>query len=732
MTETIFSHCSYCMCLCGVRISVDNGKVQQIEPDRENPYTWGDFCRKGRTAAEVVDHPQRITTPMRRVGDLWEPATYEEAIADIAQRMRHIIDHYGADAVGSYHGNPLGFSFSSSMFFVGLLDAIGTGNRYWVGSIDQNATHVVQDEMYGSELIALPGDVDDCDCFLLVGMDPAQSKFGWVEVVPNGWNRVLAAQQRGAEIIIVDPRRSTSAERADLHVAILPGQDWIFLLALLKIIFEEGLERPARAVPLSGVEVVRELTRDTDLDDLSQRCGVDVSTLRTVARRFAQAERAMCVTHTGVVHTANGTLGEWLGHVLNAVTDRLDRPGGKRFERSYVDLPKVFSAFAPPSTHRSRLRDLPAIAGFHALAELTDEIITPGPGQIRAMIIAAGNPVVSGPDSRALDAALGQLDLLVAVDIVPRDSHRHAHWLIPGTHWLEREGLHPLFAGVMDAPFAQFSRQAVTPPPGVREEWQFFTELALALKRPLFGKPGANAFVKASRAIARWTGKPGLALNPSWIERLLVMSGRRLKYDEIKRHPHGWRYAQKQYGDLAKALRTADKTVHCAPPRFVAECRRQLAERRGVATPTFPLLLINRRTRESMNSWLNETPSLFQLQRRNAVEMHPDDAAALGLEAGMPVRVRSVTGSIELPVAVVDGGRRGVVTIAHGWGSRIFDRRGGVAQTYGANRNALIDRAGIDPLSQTPAFNATPVAIERIASAPVIARPSPEPIEAVS
>ncbi len=715
MTRTVYSHCSYCTCLCGIKATVDGDRVLSIEPDRENPYTWGDFCRKGRTADEARNHPLRLKTPMRRVGDRYVPASYEEATADIAARMNRIIAEHGVDAVGSYHGNPLGFSFSSSIFFGGLLDAIGTGNRYWVGSVDQNNTHIVQEGMYGSELIALPGDVDACDCFLLIGMDPAQSKFGWVDVIPNGWNRVLAAQQRGAEIIIVDPRRSTSAERADLHIAPLPGQDWALLLALLKIIFDEKLERPASMVPLTGVAAVRALARDADLDDLAARCGVAVETLQEVARRFARAKRAMCVTHTGVSHTGTGTIAEWLGHVLNAVTDRLDTPGGRRFERSYVDLPAVFEQFAPPTKHRSRLRDLPTIAGFHALAELTDEILTPGPGQIRGMIIAAGNPVISGPDGAALDRALSGLDLLVAVDVVQRESHRHAHWLIPGTHWLEREGLHALTAGLMDAPFAQYAHQVVPPPAGVKEEWEFFLDLVLAMKRPLFGKRGVNTVARLSRHAARLFGKPGWAMNPRWMERALVSGGKRLKYSDILAHPHGWRFAEKRYGDLAAALRTPDKTVHCAPPRLLAECRRQLAHRDHAVSDAFPLMLVNRRTRESMNSWLNETPGLFQQQRSNTVELHPQDAAHLGIEAGMPVRVASPVGHIELPASIVEGGRPGVVTIAHGWGSRVFDPQGGAAlAALGANRNVLIDRNRIDPLSQIPALNATPVRIEAV------------------
>ncbi|MDB5970134.1 MAG: formate dehydrogenase [Hydrocarboniphaga sp.] len=734
MIRTVFTHCHYCVCLCGVKVTVDNDEVTSIEPDRDNPYTWSDFCRKGKTAAETRKHPQRLMSPMKRVGERYVAATYEEAIADIASRLKRIIAEHGADAVGTYHGNPLGFSFAGSIFFAGLLDALGTGNRYWVGSVDQNNTHVVQQAMYGSELIAMPPDIDECKCFLLVGMDPAQSKFGWTEVVPNGWTRVLNAQAGGADVIVVDPRRSNSAERANTHLAVLPGQDWALLLGLLHVTFEERLERPATAVPLSGVGTLRSLALEADLEDLSARCGIPVPVIRDVARRFAKAPRAMCVMHTGVAHNLTGTIAEWLGNALNAVTDRLDTPGGRRFESGYMDLVKIFAGFAPPTTHRTRLRNLPAIAGFHALAELADEIITPGKGQIRAMIVAAGNPVVSGPDSAALDQAFAGLDLLVAVDTVQRESHRHAHWLIPGTHWLEREGLHALFAGIMDKPFAQYANQALPPPAGIREEWSFFTDLALAMDRPMFGKRGVNGFIRATRWLAHVTGRPQLAMNPRWVEWLLVASGRQLKYGDIRKHPHGWLYREKRYGDLAAAIRTPDKTVHCAPPAFVDECRRHLAEPRSLANPEFPLMMINRRTRESMNSWLNETPGLFEQLRSNSVEIHPQDAATLQLEDGAWTRVISATGAIELPVTISPGARPGVITIAHGWGSRIFDPGETLkAQSFGANRNKLVARTLLDPLSQTPAFNTTRVRLEPLhASAQVTMHASTSEEAAVS
>lgn len=717
MSKKVYTHCHYCVSLCGVEVEVDDSgqEIIGIKPDRQNPFSHSDFCRKGMAAAELRNHPNRITTPMRRVGDKYVPATYEEAIADISERLNRIIDKHGADAVGSYHGNPLGHNFGDSNLHSGLLAAIGTGNRYWVGSLDQNNLHVVQEEMFGCELMSVPTDVDECECFLLIGMDPAVSRFGWIEVIPHGWKRVLAARDRGADLIVVDPRETTSSKEARTHIQIRPGEDWAFLLALLKIIVEAGWNRQPEAVPVNGLEDVFALARNADLSWLSARCDVSEEQLRDVAKRFATARTAACVSHTGLAHSGTGTVGEWLSQLLNIITNRMDMPGGKRYERGFVDLPRAWEMMAPKSKHHTRLRNLPTIAGFHAIGELADEILTPGDGQIRAMLVCSGNPVVSGPDGDALDKAFSQLELLVAVDFVQRESHRHAHWLIPGTHWLEREGLHLAFGSLMDKPYAQYARAAVKPKGDAREEWRFFVDLALKMKRPLFGFKGFNSLIRASRWLAKIPGLKKLEFGPAWFEFLMVASAGRIKLRDIKRHPHGHIYDEKQYGDLAKCLRTPSKKIECAPQILMDECRRLLTTDLPADNSEFPFILSSRRDRESMNSWMNDNRRLFEHQRGNQAEMHIEDMEALKLEEGDAVRIRSATGQIELTVTAASGGRRGVVTIPHGWGSRVFEpRQPGQYRRWGENRNRLVDNQRMDPLSQTPLLNMTRVRVEPV------------------
>ncbi|WP_431231125.1 molybdopterin-containing oxidoreductase family protein [Mycolicibacterium psychrotolerans] len=713
--QTVHTFCRYCLASCGVEVTVDAGRVAKISADKENPHSWADFCAKGRTAGKLVDHPRRITRPLRRVGDGYVEATWDEAIADIATRMSAIISADGPDAVATYTGNPAGFSSSNLLFMTGWLDAIGSHNRYYVGSVDQNNLHVVAEAMYGSQLFVPVSDVDNCDFFLLVGANPAVSAWNWVETVPGGWKRALARQRQGARIVVVDPVRTESAEKADTHLAVRPGQDWALLLAMVKVIFDEGLEHRADCTDLAtGMVALRALAADADLDDLSARCGVPRADIEMLARDFAAAPGAMVITRTGVSLHLTGTIGEWLGHVLNVITGRMDRPGGRRFERGYVDALKL-AALAKSPDHRSRLQGRPMVAGHHGLDELPDEITTPGPGQIRAMVINAGNPVISGPDGARLDAALGQLDLLVVIDFLQRESHRHAHWLLPPAHWLERDDLLALTSGLHDEPYIQYGRRAVDPPGEAREEWRFFLDLTLAMKRPFLGMPGANGFVKATRRLARLTRRPSIAFGPHWIDRIIVATSRGVSWRAMMDHPHGWVFGKREFGHLRKALRTEDKKIHVAPPEFVARARELLAEPHPVAPAGLPFQLANSRRRHSMNSWLNDIPGLHPSGKDNHAVINTADAAALGIADGDRVRVFSPIGEVELTAEVNDRPRPGVVIVDHGWGSRVFDPRGGAEPiSFGVNRNLLVEGTPVDPLSQTPALSSAWVGVERL------------------
>ncbi|WP_293387858.1 molybdopterin-dependent oxidoreductase, partial [Nevskia sp.] len=331
--KTVKTFCRICLSVCGLEVTTDGKKVHSILPDRTHPYSWRDFCAKGGSAQNLSDHPRRLLKPMKRVGERYVESSYEEAIADIAAKLKAIRDRHGPHAIATYLGNPGAHNQPGTLAQNGFMKGLGSANAFYVGSVDTNNYQLVMREMYGSDMAVLIPDVDHAKCFLFIGMNPAVSNMVWLDIVPDGWNRVLAAQAKGADLIMVDPRSTPSTRKADTHVVIKPGQDWALLLAIIKQVFEHGWEHTQDCAEAVGIDAIREIAASASLDDLSLRCGVALEQIGDIARRFATAETAVCVARTGVSQNRNGTMGEWLSHVLNLITGRVDRKGGRYFHR---------------------------------------------------------------------------------------------------------------------------------------------------------------------------------------------------------------------------------------------------------------------------------------------------------------------------------------------------------------------------------------------------------------
>ena len=722
--KTTFTHCALCEQYCGLAVTTEDGRVTDIQPDKQNPYNWRDFCIKGAMSHLSLNHPDRIRMPMRRVGDHYVEASYQEAIDDISMRLNEIIDAHGPDAVASYAGNPSGFNMGVGMFFTMLLDAIGTRTRSWVGSIDHNPWIVVSERMVGSFNAALQTDIDYSDYMLFIGTNPKISAMNWGGRIPDGWRRALEAQKRGAKIVVVDPRRTETARKADLHIAPLPESDWAFLLGMIKVIFEKQLVNKSRFDKIARLEIIEAIARSADLEDLSARCDVPVQTIVDTAESFAAAKRGFAVSRTGVGQGANGAIGIWLTYVLNAITNRIDAEGGLFYASTCViDAVKLENTLAPPSPiFRSRVRNTPSIQGYIPLAEIPDEINTPGPGQVRAMIITCGNPVVTGPEGESLDAALQKLDLLVVIDQFQRESHRHAHWLIPGDHFLENEEVNVFLNAFNPVPFVQATRKAVEPPLGKRPEWQFYRDLVLAMDRPLVKGKGKNFnhFVKASRLLARLTGNPAHSFSPDWIIKSIIKLGGRFKWKDIMAAEHGLGdvNVRPRFGDFYAHIPTPDGKLNAAPIEFVCQLEKVMS--RPVKTEErsiYPIQIISRRRMQLMNSWMGETSmTKILVPSGDHIEMNAGDCQRLGLAEGQRVKVQSITSSLNAFVKMSTDIRPGVAVMEHGWGSRRFSPREGQSAIYngGVNRNVLVSNRDIDPLTGVPRANGVAVSVVAI------------------
>ncbi len=715
--KSVYTTCRYCESNCALEVIVDeaNNKVEKIRADKNNSHTWQDACSKGLTAYEMAEHPLRITSPMKRIpkGDSFEyiEVSYEQAISEIAAQLNQIRNDNGADAIAGYLGNPIGFGAGVSMTS-GFFEAIGTQNLYSASSIDQNNNHAVTKAMFGQTFLPLSPDIEHCDFVLLIGTNPAESKFGWLGYVSNGWEKTRTAmKERGTKVIVIDPRKTKSARQASQHIPIIPGTDWAFLLGLLKVIFEANLtdQKSLEKLDHSQVNALQALCTSTSLTYLSGVCGIKESLIQHTAKEYAASNNAMCMTQTGVSMHDTGTLGHWLGLVIDVITGNFDTQGSRFWQPGYINMTKLINEGDKEDTF-SRVRKLKTIINNRAISELPDEINTPGEGQVKALIMQCGNPVVSGPDGKALDEAIEKLDLVIAVDLVQRESHRHAHWLIPGEHWLERGELNYLLNGGSNQPFVQYAQQAIQAPNNILPEWKFFVDLTLAMKVPFLGKRGVNTMIRLTRLLAEKFNKPSWEFSPDLLVKLMLLMDKKVTWKALQDNPHGIQFEEKKYGQLKEQMGKLKTQI--APAEFVEELDKRIHQKAENNTD-YPFLMFGKRDLNMMNSWLMDVPNKQKREDNNDCEIHADDAERLGITDGQRIKVSSAIDSIELSSKITRDIRPGTICIQHGWGSRSFNPKQPQeqAKALGVNKNLLISNTEIDPFSSTPKLNSTRVNI---------------------
>jgi len=559
--------------------------------------------------------------------------------------------------------------------------------------------------LYGNQAVLPVPDLDRTDFLLALGANPMASN-GSVMTAPDLPKRLKALRARGGRLVVIDPRRTETAEVADEHHFIRPGRDALFLLGFLHTLFAEALVRPERCtVPLAGVETLRALASEFSPARVAPLTGISAERTVGLARAFAAAPSAVCYGRLGVCTQEFGLLSTWLIDAVNALTGNLDRVGGAMFGSPAVDLAGIAKRVGQPGSfdaYRSRVRGLPEFNGELPVVTLADEIETAGPGQVRALLITAHNPVLSVPNGRRLERALAGLELMVAVDIYVNETTRHAHYILPSTTTLEHDhydlALHAL--GVRNA--ARWNGGLFEPPAGLLHDWQIFLRLIAELV-----KEGALGQVW-SRAVTAL----GEKVTPRAIVDLLLRLGPYpLTVAELEKSPHGL-----DLGPLVPRLRelrsTRSGAVELAPPLMVSDLgrlRRRLAEWQAEAAAAQQggaLSLIGRRDLRSNNSWMHNSQRLVKGPARCVLYMHPSDAQRRGLENGERVCVRSRTGAIEVPLEITEAVMPGVVSLPHGWGHDRPGTRLGVASRHaGASLNDLTDEQAIDEVCGTAALN---------------------------
>jgi len=390
------------------------------------------------------------------------------------------------------------------------------------------------------------------------------------------------------------------------------------------------------------------------------------------------------------------------------VTGNLDRPGGAMFTSPAADLVGMLAKSGDRGgfgRYRSRVRGLPEFSGELPSAALAEEIDTPGKGQVRALVTFAGNPVLSTPNGGRLERALSGLEYMVSIDLYRNETTRHANLILPTSFGFEREHFDLAFNALAVRDVAKLAPALVTPPPGVRPDFDVLLDLSRALRRHGGGRPGLSTSV--TLATAR-------ALGPRRIlDAMLRLGPRRTSLRALERSPHGVDYGPLE-PRLPARLFTKTKTIQLAPELFVRDLERLEAEQASAGTAP-ELELIGRRLLRSNNSWMHNSQRLVKGRPACTLLVHPDDARARGLESGALALVRSRVGEVSVPVEVSDTVAPGVVCLPHGYGHTREGVGLAVAAAHaGASLNDLTDELRIDALSGNAAFSGTPVTVTRL------------------
>lgn len=705
MANVHYRACNLCEAMCGVRIEYEGDKVLSIRGDDDDPFSRGHICPKATALQALYEDPDRLRTPMRRVGTKWEPISWDVALDEAARGLHEVQKRHGTNGAGIYLGNPNVHNTGSLLMAVLFVRALKTKHRYSATSVDQLPHHLVSYWLFGHQLLLAVPDVDRTQYLLMLGANPLASN-GSLMTAPDIRGRLDELKKRGGKLVVVDPRRTETAERASEHVFIRPGTDALFLLALL----HEVMKSPARAPAyVDGVEAIAALVKQYPPERVSEATGVPADTIRRIAQEFSSSSAAVAYGRMGTSVQAHGAVCTWLIHVLNIVTGNFDRAGGFMFPSPVFDprtLPKALSGGrGSHGRWKSRVRGLPETGGELPVATLAEDILTPGEGRVRAMVTIAGNPVLSTPNGRQLDKAFADLEFMVSIDPYLNETTRHANLILPPPSPLEREHYDIAFHLLAVRNTTRYAKPLFDKGPNARHDWQIIIGLAKRLE----ALRGFSLTRKLTWAAIERLGVEGmldlgLRLGPKGGLRGLTL-------EKVAKAVHGI-----DLGPLTSvlpgALHTKNKRVHIAPKELLADVARLDAVLKPAASEG--LMLINRRHLRDCNSWLHNAPKLVSGAPRCTLLVHPDDASSLGLSNGDKARVRSRVGEVIVPIELSAAMMKGVVSLPHGYGHGREGVQLKVAVAHaGESVNDLTDELAVDALSGNAAFSGVRVQVER-------------------
>ena len=746
-----FRTCPLCEAGCGLAVTVRDNEVTYIRGDMQDVFSKGYICPKGSTLKQLHNDPDRLHVPLIKRNGVHVEATWAQAWAAIDVGITGVIAKHGRESIATYLGNPGAHGLSSLTFNRVLLQSIGSRQRYSASTVDQLPKQVSSGLMFGSASTVPVPDLDRTQYLLVLGANPYVSN-GSLCTAPDFPGRLEAMQARGGKLVVVDPRKSRTAQQADEWIAIRPGTDALLLAAIAQTLATDGLEVLSQRLGrfLNGLDEVVLALQPFTPEAVAVTTGIDAQTIRRLARELRDASSSAVYGRIGTTTTAFGTTASWLVDVVNIFTGNLDRVGGAMLPLPVAGSGNTSGAGGKGKGFRtgrghSRVRKYPEALGEYPAAAMAEEITTPGEGQVRALIVVGGNPILSTPNGEQLAKSFAELEFMLSVDIYLNETSRFADVILPVPSPLQRSHYDLALLTFAVRNVANYS-QAVLPL-GIDEpdEWEILAKISAiaaglgadvqastiddsqitGLVESKIKDSSSNIFGRDSEELINELSVSGRRGPDRMLDFLLrtgpygdgfgsVKDG--LTLDKLIAAPHGIDFGALE-PRLPDVLRTQSGKIELAPPQLIADLERLLkfCQTDILDQNKNQLVLVGRRDLRSNNSWMHNIEVLVKGKPRCTLQIHPDDATRLGVSSGSTVRITSRVGSVDAPVEITESIRGGVVSLPHGWGHTMSGTNIKIASLRaGVNSNLLTDQEVLDPLSGTSALNGIPVEVVAI------------------
>ena len=733
MSQLHYRTCHLCETMCGIEVEHDGEQILAIRGDKNDVLSKGNICPKATGLQDIHNCSDRLKKPIKRVrknpnekshDDTWEEVEWEEALEYASSELARIQNTYGKESFASYAGRSTAHNMGALLATQPTRDIIGSRNIYTGSTVDQMPHNFVWYHMFGHQFLCTIPDIKRSDYYLMLGTNPKVSNGAQMATGANTYKKLNELRARGGKCVLLDPRRTESVKYMDEHHFITPHTDSLFLIGVINTIFAKGLDKLGRmAGHVKGLDTVKQALQDFDLDDISKSTGIARDDIERIAVEFASARTAVCYGRTGISMVDFAGLTQWLMQVLNTITGNMDEVGGMTFPKPAIDSLEL--SRSSWDRYRSRVSGRPEFSDEFPLIVLGEEIMTPGEGQIRALLGFCGNMVLSMADGNNSEKALNSLEFYVAVDMYRNETTRFADIILPPCGPFEKSHYDYFYHLYDTINWAKFSPKLFDTPESKWTDWEIFTELLGRFATKRAKNPVKKLLISLAHKTVRYFISPefvtdmglrfgayGKGLNP------FNKDGLSLK--KLKDNPHGIYLGEHGY-TFPERLFTQDKKINLAPDVIVADLPRLKAqhidggEQSERASSEFDLKIISRLTNRTLG-WMHHSRRLIKGKNPCELMIHPDDAGARGISADSLVKVTSRAGQIELPVAITADIMPGVVCMPHLWGHNRKNTQQSVANgNPGVSMNDLTDVKYFDKLTGNAIVNGVPVKVEVVA-----------------